>query len=78
MKEALSYPFKTNTNIYKYVKTKHYTTLQDKSGRHKVYVNTVIRFRCESLGAVGSKYICEYLTYTTPKDPQSAYHIYHA
>jgi len=37
MKEALSYPFKTNTIIYKYkyVKTKYYTSLEDKSGRHK-------------------------------------------
>jgi len=35
MKEALSYPFKTNTNIYKYLRTKHYTTLEDYGGRHK-------------------------------------------
>jgi len=28
-------PFKANTNIYKYVRNKHYTTLESNSGRHK-------------------------------------------
>jgi len=48
MKEALSYPFKTNTNIYKCVRTKHYATLKNKRGglrrfcRHydKIWVET--------------------------------------
>jgi hypothetical protein len=35
MKEVLSYPFKSNTNIYKYVRTKHYATLEDKRGGHR-------------------------------------------
>jgi hypothetical protein len=35
MKDALGYPFKTNTNIYKYLRNEHYTTLEDNSGGHK-------------------------------------------
>ena len=38
--EKMTYPFKTNKNIYKYVKTKHYTTLEDNRGRQNVYVRT--------------------------------------
>ena len=36
IKENLNYPFKANTNIYKYVRNKHYTTLKSNSGSHKL------------------------------------------